>query len=172
MRIDYNQLFFRDTNYVEFICVDTGKKYNGYIAGVLTQTFSGITYELGINWADWKDIYDNLKYEEAPRVQKNDLLPTSVKTAKCPVTISLSTNTYGREDVPGFVSNFHVDDDMTVGSGWFDCLLHEGVVDEEEWEGLKALQISINWDGVKTIDKKCYNNKMTNFNIFEHIDLD
>ena len=60
MRIDYNQLFCRENNSLDFIFCDTGVKYNAYVAGIITQRFGGVSYELGISGSQKHEIYNSL----------------------------------------------------------------------------------------------------------------
>ena len=146
MKIDYNQLFFRDKNYVEFVVCDTKVRYKAYVAGIITQRFGGISYELGVTGADKRKIYESLTLKEAPAGMKTSDGHQVSKLSECEVNIIIPITKYYDVEVPGFVSNFHIDDGLCMEEGWFDCLYDYDIITEDEWEEIEALQISVQWE--------------------------
>ena len=146
MKIDYNQLFFRDKNYVEFIVCDTKIRYKAYVVGIITQRFGGISYELGISISDKHEIYESLELKEDSTGTKTLDGHDIIKFAECPVNLIIPITKYYDVEVPGFISNFHIDDGLCMEEGWFDCLYDEEIITEDEWEDIEAIQISVEWE--------------------------
>lgn len=153
MKIDYNQLFFRDTNKVKFLLLDNGKEYSGHIAGIVTQTFGGVSYELGMMGEDKKDIIESLKYEDVPEGTQTSDGESVTKVAQGNIEVTIPITRYHSIKLPGYISGLHMDDGLDADSGWFDCLLDEGMITEEEWDSIEPLQVSIVWEDCEKISK-------------------
>ena len=114
----------------DFVLCDSGRKYRAYIAGMFTQRFGSITYELGIRGGDRWQIGQDIKYEKVEPGTRNSKGHLIASEAKAKVKIIVPINNYREVEIPARISCFHWDDDFSQDNGWFDCLHSEGVITE------------------------------------------
>jgi len=178
MRVDYNRIFFRDTNMLHFTDSNTGERHEAYVAGVFMQTFGILTYELGIFHSAWMGIYNSSDYIEAPKDKWSDGKGfVKVRGAEVPVVVEIPMNAHVTENVPGKISNLYKNRDKGREEGFFDCLEDRGIIDRgimniEHRGNLRFIQITISWDDMENLDKKFSVNRVSHPNIFTKIDID
>jgi len=172
MKPDYNKLFLRDYNYIDFIFCDNNIKYRAYPAMIYFQKFGAITYELGVNGTEKFDMYKDAAFEDAPLGMKTKEGHSVSKIAKPKIKLIIPLTNYCEIEIPGFISNFHLDDGFGVEGGWFDPLYHKKIVTEEQFYNMEALQISIDWEKYEELLNRNFPTSSPKKDIFNNIDLD
>lgn len=171
MKISYNQLFCRDSDSVDFIIHHNKISYTGHVAGIIMQKFGGVSYELGISGNKKHEIYQSLIYEDAPDGMKTNSGHDIAKIAEVKVDIIIPVTRYYNIQIPGYISDMHIDDGLDMESGWFDYLQENKIITEDEFANIEAIQISLKWEDISKVLEKKYSGIFPRKHIFPDIDI-